>query len=318
MISNSEYIWYKIFGVEGFGTKTINKIYREIRNLNIGITNLEDFSKEEFMNLGVNESLYEAWKNVEDSVRYLDYERLIKNEIRLITPDLKEYPEQLTKALNDNAPPLLFCLGDKKLLNAKNVAIIGARDVTDAGNAYARDITRELTHKGFNIVSGYAKGVDSIAHLTALEFGGTTSIVLSHGIYEFRQKREFFDIPEWSENTLVLSQFAPGVKWIARNAMIRNETIVGLSSAVVVIQSGSNKDSDNKMSGTFASGTSALKYGVPLYVLKPELIENADGNKDLIRQGAVEITPDNILQIMSNSNKISLKNGKGEQLSFIE
>ena len=318
MISNSEYIWYKIFGVEGFGTKTINKIYRGIRDQNIGITNLEDFSKEEFMNLGVNESLYEAWKNVEDSVCYLDYERLIKQEIKLITPDLKEYPGQLAKTLNDNAPPLLFCLGDKNLLNAKNVAIIGARDVTDTGNEYARDITRKLTQKGFNIVSGYAKGVDSIAHLTALEFGGTTTIVLSHGIYEFRQKREFLDIPEWSENTLVLSQFAPEVKWFARNAMIRNETIVGLSSAVVVIQSGPNKDSDNKMSGTFASGKSALKYGVPLYVLKPELVENAHGNKELIMRGAVEITPDNILQIMSDHTEINLKNGTGEQLSFIE
>ena len=318
MISNSEYIWYKIFGVEGFGTKTINKIYRGIRDLNIGITILEDFSKEDFMNLGVNESLYEAWKNIEDSVCYLDYEQLIKKGIRLITPDLKEYPERLAKTLDDNAPPLLFCLGDKKLLNAKNVAIIGARDVTDAGIEYARDITEKLTQKGFNIVSGYAKGVDSIAHLTALEFGGTTTIVLSHGIYEFKQKKEFFGIPEWSENTLVLSQFAPQVKWIARNAMIRNETIVGLSNAVVVILSGPNKDSDNKMSGTFASGKSAVKYGVPLYVLKPELVENADGNKDLIRQGAVEFTPDNILQIMSDYEKINLNDGKGEQLSFID
>ena len=100
--------------------------------------------------------------------------------------------------------------------------------------------------------------------------------------------------------------------------MIRNETVVGLSGAVVVIQSGPEKDSDNKMSGTFASGKSALKHGVPLYVLKPELVENADGNEDLIRQGAVEITPDNVLQNMSDYNKIKLKNGKGEQLSFID
>ena len=318
MISNSEYIWYKIFSVEGFGTKTINKIYKGIRDLNIGITNLEDFSKEEFMNFGVSEGLYEAWKNIEDSVCYLDYEQLIKKGIGLITPDLKEYPEQLAKTLNDNAPPLLFCLGDKNLLNAKNVAIIGARDITDAGIQYAKDITEVLTQKGFNIVSGYAKGVDSIAHLTALEFEGTTTIVLSHGIYEFRQKKEFLDIPEWSENTLVLSQFAPPVKWIARNAMIRNETIVGLSGAVVVIHSGPEKDSDNKMSGTFASGKSALKHGVPLYVLKPELVENAEGSKSLIKQGAVEITPDNVFQNMSDYNKIKLKNGKGEQLSFID
>jgi len=115
-----------------------------------------------------------------------------------------------------------------------------------------------------------------------------------------------------------MSQFAPNMSWLAQNAMQRNLTIVGLSRAVIVVQSGPSKDEKGRNSGTFASGKSALKYGVPLYVVKPELVENASGNEDLLKMGAYEITPQNALEMIIDQEENEIKNGRGKQLSFID
>ena len=90
--------------------------------------------------------------------------------------------------------------------------------------------------------------------------------------------------------------------------MIINKTIVGLSNAVLVVQAGPEKDKKGNMSGTFNSGKTSLKYNIPLFVLSPSTVDNAEGNQSLIDQGAIEINPDNALEIIKkNLSKHVLK-----------
>ncbi|MBM4401580.1 MAG: hypothetical protein FJ045_06485, partial [Crenarchaeota archaeon] len=147
-------------------------------------------------------------------------------------------------------------------------------------------------------------GVDTIAHLSAIESEGTTTFVLSYGILEFSLKKDFRDLP-WQKNILAVSQFHPKQKWQASNAMVRNKLVVSLSDAVVVAESGPEVDSEGKMSGTFDAGTNALKLGVPLFVLSPaSLPTEAIGNRELIKLGGIELNPasavDTILSRLSN------------------
>ena len=96
-------------------------------------------------------------------------------------------------------------------------------------------------------------------------------MVLPYGIKELRQKSAFSEF-DWQRDVLAVSQFDPDVKWLARNAMARNKLVCALSKAVVVIESGPEKDSQGKMSGTFNTAQTALSMNLPLFVLNPNAL----------------------------------------------
>ena len=230
MTSNSEYIWYKLFKTEGVGPKTIHSIYSNCKNSEMNEKAIIAF-------LNNKKKLLTNWNNIKDELCFPEYEKIIKKNIKIITLDSKYYPRQLINNLDTAAPPLLFCGGKLDLLNALSISIVGSRDVSKGGIDFTKKISKELALSGFNIVSGYAKGVDTLAHLAALENDGTTIFVLSYGLYDFKKKKDFLDV-KWTNNILALSEFSPESKWLASNAMIRNKTIVGLSNAVLVVQAG--------------------------------------------------------------------------------
>lgn len=217
----------------------------------------------------------------EDSNKaYIKWEDVEKRGVEVIYSSFPNFP-----------PPPLFIKGQRKLLTSKGAAIVGSRNVSDTGISIARQLAGELSSAELNIVSGYAKGVDSAAHLGALAAGGTTTMVLSCGIKKLYQKRAFkaFD---WQRQVLVVSQFDPDARWSARNAMARNKLVCALSKAVVVIESGPERDSQGKMSGTFNTAKTAMRMGLPLFVLGPRYFDNPPkGNADLIKLGGRCLDP---------------------------
>ncbi len=309
MTSNSEYIWYKLFKTEGVGPKTIHSIYSNCKNSEINEKVIIAF-------LNNKKKLLTNWNNIKDELCFPEYEKIIKKNIKIITLDSKYYPRQLINNLDTAAPPLLFCGGKLDLLNALNVSIVGSRDVFKEGIDFTKNIAKQLAFSGYNIVSGYAKGVDTLSHLTALENDGTTTFVLSYGLYDFKKKKEFSDV-KWTDNILAMSEFSPESKWLSSHAMIRNKTIVGLSNAVIVVQAGPEKDEKGNMSGTFNSGKTALKYNIPLFVLSPSIVDNAKGNQDLIKQGAIEINFENTLEkIKKKLSEPTLNKNRANQSTF--
>ena len=226
--------------------------------------------------------------HAEDSDKaYTEYEQLKTRGVEFIYPRHPNFPPHLLEIV-----PMLFIRGQRKLLTSGGVAIVGARNVSDRGMRVARELAAELANAGVNVVSGYAKGVDSEAHLGALAAEGTTTMVLPYGIKELRQKSAFREF-NWQRDVLVVSQFAPDVKWLARNAMVRNKLVCGLSKAVIVIESGPERDSQGKMSGTFNTAQTALSMNLPLFVLDPKCFDNPPkGNADLINLGGKCFDPE--------------------------
>ena len=145
-----------------------------------------------------------------------------------------------------------------------------------------------------NVVSGYAKGIDSAAHLGALTAEGTTTLVLPYGIKELRQKTAFREF-DWKRDVLAVSQFNPDARWLARNAMARNKLVCALSKAVIVIASGPERDARGKMSGTFNTAKTALGMNVPLFVFDPVCFDKPpQGNAELIAMdGSSPLDADN-------------------------
>ena len=205
---------------------------------------------------------------------------LCSHKVDLIWQGHPQYPLRLVNILGNDAPPYLFTRGNKELFRKKSVGFCGARASSQKGLCIASDCSKILVKNGFNIVSGYAKGVDLEAHSTALKNSGTTTIVLAEGILKFSKKNEVKDLLN-DTNHLVVSQFPPSLSWLARNAMKRNHLIIGLSDAMVLIEAGTT-------GGTFAAGEATIKHNQPLYVVDYATPpESASGNELLVQKGGV-------------------------------
>ena len=200
---------------------------------------------------------------------------LVSDGVEALLLGCKGYPELL--ALSRQAPAALFVKGPTRLLAQRAIGMCGSRQASSEGLRAAHACADAVARRGYGVVSGYAKGVDLVAHSAALASGGDTVIVLPEGINHFRIRRgEFADLWD-SERALVVSQFAPDQKWFASGAMARNTVISGLSQALVVVEAG-------EKGGTLAAGEYALQRGQ--VVLTLELFGAPPGNKLLMANGA--------------------------------
>jgi DNA processing protein len=191
----------------------------------------------------------------------------------------KNYPICLNNTLKDDAPILLTMRGNADLLASTTVGFCGSRKASRKGLETAEDCADQLAKLQLVVTSGYANGVDLAAHTSALKSGGSTIIVLPEGMLKFRFRPEIRDLWDW-KRILVISQFLPGVPWRARQAMVRNKTIIGLSHVMVVIESG-------QTGGTMEAGRSALELRRPLYAaMYEDMPKSAIGNRQLLNMGA--------------------------------
>lgn len=189
------------------------------------------------------------------------------------------YPEILMSFLNCKSPAILSCRGNLNLLRTRKVGFSGSRKVSNKGIDITRDCVSQLAADGVCIVSGYAAGVDITAHYEALATGGATIIVLPEGMEHFRIKRALAPVWDWNR-VLVVSEFLPRDAWSVARAMKRNNTMLGLSDAMVVVEAGITGGSIDAGMKAIAGGK---KLFVPFYGQWPE---SALGNAKLLESGA--------------------------------
>lgn len=295
---NEEYYWYKLSNAPGFGPKSIHYIYKNLQANNKTIDDLFKSDTSELFGLfpeigrgKLSRANFACFPQLDaDDRLYSNFEKLKSDGVTIIGLDDDRYPKSVLQNMGDNAPPILYCKGYLPLLNQKGVSIVGARDVGDFEVTSTKRIAEILAKNGINVISGYAKGIDTSAHLGALEAHGTTTMILSFGTNHITIKRELKEL-NWEKNALFVTQFAPHEKFSGKNAMIRNKLVCAMSKAIVVIKSGPERDSSGKMSGTFDAGKSALEMGVPVFVLSPQVLKPApQGNIDLKNLGGIEFS----------------------------
>ena len=191
------------------------------------------------------------------------------------------YPS-LLRELPD-APALLYVRGDVELLRSPAVAVVGTRHCTRDGRHAARVLAGGLAASGITVVSGMARGVDTAAHMAAIELPGSTVAVLGTGV----------DVVYPSENTslyqsivekgLVISEFAPGSAPEARHFPVRNRIISGLALGVLVVEAAQG-------SGSLITARMALEQNRAVYAVGGGVGEQRfRGCQELIRQGAMPV-----------------------------
>ena len=200
-------------------------------------------------------------------------------EIWQVDQSDSDYPGRLLSALGEEAPGTLYIQGNVNLLKLKGIGFSGTRRPSQGGIDVARDCAGQVAKKsGFTVISGNAPGVDFEAHYHALSAGGSTILVLPEGINHFRIKRALKSVWDW-ERVLVVSQFYPDAGWKVCQARARNQVVIGLSKAVIVIEA-------EEEGGTRHAGEEAIKRNKLLYVAEYEgMPADAKWNKVLLAEG---------------------------------
>lgn len=217
------------------------------------------------------------WDKVEEQAKLME-----KHQVQVVTFKDEEYPENL-KSIYD-PPPFLFVKGEIRKEDLNAVAIVGCRSASVYGKRITERIGRELAKNGITIVSGLARGIDSIAHLSALKENGRTLAVFGSGldiIYPPENKKLAEEIVS---NGAILSEFFLGTKPEAPNFPRRNRLISGLSLGVVIVEAGTK-------SGALVTASCALEQNREVFAIPGNLgSKNSEGTNALIKQGAKLVT----------------------------
>jgi DNA processing protein len=186
------------------------------------------------------------------------------------------YPVPL--AAIEDAPPLITVRGNVALLSKRNIAIVGARNASANGRAFAEQIARDLGQADFVVASGLARGIDAAAHKGSLATG--TVAVLAGGIDVCYppEHRALYDAV--AEQGAIVAELPPGTEPLARHFPRRNRVISGLSEGVVVVEAALR--SGSLITARLAGEQGREVFAVPGSPLDPR----CHGSNNLIRQGA--------------------------------
>jgi DNA processing protein len=222
---------------------------------------------------------------------------MIKNNIRYIYKNSKQFPELLKQI--ENAPLGFFIIGDLPDDIYPKISIIGSRKYSEYGAKITREFSYELAKNELIIVSGMARGIDSVAHQSAIEANGKTIAVLGCGVDICYPPENFKLRSEIIKNGCIISEFPLGTKPFVGNFPARNRIISGLSRGVIVTEA-------SDKSGTLITVAHALDQGREVMAIPGEITSGfSRGTNYLIKQGASLVSScDDVLEILRiNKNK---------------
>lgn len=219
------------------------------------------------------------------------------------------YP-QLLAEIHD-PPSCLWIRGDRTVLSAMAVAVIGARRASPEGLIAAGEIACDLARAGLVVISGLARGIDSAAHRGALDGGGKTIAVLGTGIDRVYPAENDLLMEQIAKNGLLITEFPPGAPPENWHFPKRNRIISGLSKAVVVVEA-------REQSGSLITARLAADQGRDVMAVPGTVVGGRNrGANALLRDGAklVESAVD-ILQELGLEGKATRRRESSQTVEF--
>ena len=229
-------------------------------------------------------------------IRYITYFNhffSVENEIRqcaekgikIITVLDDDYPRQLRNIYDP--PPVLYCAGafDKWPANALNLGIVGTRMASEYGERALKKILNEMkqTKLTFAVVSGMARGIDSIAHMEAVKEGIYTAAILGFGLNKIWPFDKHYIAQHIIKGGVLISEFSLDMMALKQNFPRRNRVISGLSDGILVVEAG-------ERSGALITSNYALEQGREVFAVPGSIFaDKSIGPNNLIKQGAKSV-----------------------------
>ncbi|MCL7451862.1 MAG: DNA-processing protein DprA [Anaerolineae bacterium] len=207
-----------------------------------------------------------------------EVQRLARGGIQVLTWDDPDYPPNLSQIYN--APPVLYVRGRIETRDEWAVAVVGTRRATVYGKEAARMLATGLAQAGVTVVSGLARGIDTVAHQSCLEAGGRTIAVLGSGLDTIYPRENARLAAKIVEHGALVSEYALGTRPEARNFPPRNRIISGLTLGTVVVEAGQS-------SGALITADFAAEQGRDVFAVPGSIFaRSSQGTNELIEQGA--------------------------------
>lgn len=246
---------------------------------------------------------------------------------RLVTPEDDEWPRgELTRAFTfatsglsesarsvqeDAVPPhALWVRGGKvNELVAQSVAVVGTRAASQYGKQATKQLVTGLAEKQWTIVSGGALGIDTVAHTSALNAGGSTVVVAACGLDRHYPSSNAALFERISSNGALISEYPPGVTPARHRFLTRNRLAAALTSGTVVVEAAWRSGALNTL--TWAEGLGRVAMAVP----GPITTAGSLGCHDRIRSGRAQlvVSADEVRQMLSKVGEVDVE-GQYEML----
>ncbi|MBQ0065395.1 MAG: DNA-processing protein DprA [Firmicutes bacterium] len=227
------------------------------------------------------------WTKIGNAIQRKEaYKKIDSFPYPFVTMADKEYPKIFLRL---RFPPwILFYKGNLKLLEKEMVGIVGARICTLQALQNTEFVVKQLRSK-YTIVSGLAKGIDGMAHRSAMD--ESTIGIIGCGIDRIYPKENEQLYYEMEKKQLILSEYPPGVPPLKHHFPWRNRLIAACSKYLIVIQA-------KKRSGTMLTVNECVELSIPVYCLPSSFNEEQyDGCNYLIENGAYLLTKEELAKL---------------------
>ena len=296
-IYEKEILVMKIMAVKGMTPRKFYLLYKEFGNL----TKIWNFVRKnnqlefKFKNDQNNELNIHNTKNYFSDKYNIDIWvksqiiRLKKMSAKIMLFDDVNYPTLLKESYSP--PPILYYMGEKLTNLSQAISIVGSRRATKYGKSAAYQLANQLSSLGITIVSGFARGIDSAAHIGAKDEIGGTIAIFGNGLDICYPKENKDLYKELIGKGSIVSEFPLGTPPERLNFPRRNRLISGISYGVVIVEAG-------ERSGALITANFALEQGREVFAVPGAIFnENSIGVNRLIQDGAKLVTSvDDILE----------------------
>ncbi len=275
---------YLLISIEGLGpTKILNLINKFKSAEAVFDANFSELIKIDGINKNLAERIITAAKRSDEFKQrcLVELDNLERNRSEILTYFDEAYPKILR---NIYYPPLVLYINGKLIeKDSISIAMVGTRNPSAYGKSMAELFARELSLQQITIVSGLARGIDSISHRAALSSGGRTIAVIGSGldvIYPPENKKLFHEI---AENGAVISEYPLGTKPDAQNFPRRNRIISGLSLGSLIVETKIN-------GGALLTANYALDQNREVFAIPGNINNNSSsGTNRLIQKGEAKL-----------------------------
>lgn len=219
-----------------------------------------------------------------------------KRELNITTMADANYPRQLRDI--EGAPAVLYSRGEYLEKDALAISVVGTRKPSAYGKLITGKLVKELARLGFTIVSGMALGIDTSAHLAALDSGARTIAVMGGGFEKIYPMENRYLVEKIASSGAVMTEFsifATPDRWTFPR---RNRIVSGLSMGTIVIEAPDK-------SGALITARLATEQGKEVFVVPgPVTDDRYSGGHRLIQKGAKLLTSvDDLLEEFSDLKK---------------
>lgn len=215
----------------------------------------------------------------------------------MVTLEDEGYPPVLK---NIYQPPYaMFFSGNRHCLSMeKTVAIVGARNCSDYGKKMAMELGTMFGERGYMVVSGMARGIDTYAHQGCLKAGGLTTAVLGSGLDVCYPKENRWLYEKIKDSGCLLTEYPMGTNPLPRYFPLRNRIISGMAKWVIIVEA-------REKSGSLITVEWALEQGKEIYAVPGRVTDTlSNGCNALIAQGAGIVT--SFENLLSNIEEIQM------------